>query len=53
MRIDMTGKVVLVTAAAALWPCSEDPGCVGGTTPRIDGGKLAGAPPLQVMGGRR
>jgi NAD(P)-dependent dehydrogenase (short-subunit alcohol dehydrogenase family) len=40
-------------AAAAVWLCSNQAGFITGTTLTIDGGKLAGTPPFQVMGGRR
>ena len=40
-------------AAAAVWLCSDQAGFITGTTLTIDGGKLAGTPPFQVMGARR
>ncbi len=40
-------------AAAAVWLCSNQAGFITGTTLTIDGGKLAGTPPFQVMGARR
>jgi NAD(P)-dependent dehydrogenase (short-subunit alcohol dehydrogenase family) len=40
-------------AAAAVWLCSGQAGFITGTTLTIDGGKLAGTPPFQVMEGRR
>lgn len=40
-------------AAAAVWLCSDRAGFITGTTLTIDGGKLAGTPPFQVMGARR
>lgn len=40
-------------AAAAIWLCSSQAGFITGTTLLIDGGKLAGTPPFQVMGRRR
>ncbi len=39
-------------AAAAIWLCSDQAGFITGTTLTIDGGKLAGTPPFQVLGGR-
>jgi NAD(P)-dependent dehydrogenase (short-subunit alcohol dehydrogenase family) len=40
-------------AAAAVWLCSDQASFITGTTLTIDGGKLAGTPPFQVMGARR
>ena len=40
-------------AAAAVWLCSNQAGFITGTTLTIDGGKLAGTPPFQVLGGGR
>lgn len=40
-------------AAAVVWLCSEAAGFITGTTLTIDGGKLAGTPPFQVMAGPR
>lgn len=40
-------------AAAAVWLCSDHARFITGTTLTIDGGKLAGTPPFQVMAGRR
>lgn len=40
-------------AAAAVWLCSDKAAFITGTTLTIDGGKLAGTPPFQVMGARR
>jgi NAD(P)-dependent dehydrogenase (short-subunit alcohol dehydrogenase family) len=40
-------------AAAAVWLCSSQAGFITGTTLTIDGGKLAGTPPFQVLGGGR
>lgn len=40
-------------AAAAIWLCSDQAGFITGTTLTIDGGKLAGTPPFQVMGAPR
>ena len=40
-------------AAAAVWLCSDQAAFITGTTLAIDGGKLAGTPPFQVLAGRR
>lgn len=40
-------------AAAAVWLCSDQASFITGTTLTIDGGKLAGTPPFQIMGSRR
>ncbi len=40
-------------AAAAVWLCSSHAGFITGTTLTIDGGKLAGTQPFQVLGGGR
>jgi NAD(P)-dependent dehydrogenase (short-subunit alcohol dehydrogenase family) len=40
-------------AAAAVWLCSDQASFITGTTLTIDGGKLAGTPPFQVMGAGR
>jgi NAD(P)-dependent dehydrogenase (short-subunit alcohol dehydrogenase family) len=40
-------------AGPAVWLCSEQAGFITGTTLTIDGGKLAGTPPFQVLGGQR
>jgi NAD(P)-dependent dehydrogenase (short-subunit alcohol dehydrogenase family) len=40
-------------ASAAVWLCSKQAGFITGTTLTIDGGKLAGTPPFQVMGAGR
>ena len=58
MYEDMTGKVELIgkpeeVAAAVVWLCSDESSFITGTTPTIDGGKLAGTPHFEVKAGPR